>query len=165
MVRKLMVDSSICTGCQYCEIICSLHHSKAGEVNPKKARIKIVSDILHGKDKPVVCRQCQQPVCLAACKFKAIYIDTKLGIALVDTARCTGCGTCVESCPFGAMFFDPVENVALKCDLCGGEPQCVRFCRTFPHTGYPALAYVEPRQWATRKQGTVRPGEPYHDTD
>jgi Fe-S-cluster-containing hydrogenase component 2 len=26
------------------------------------------------------------------------------------------------------MGFHPVEKVALKCDLCGGDPQCARFC-------------------------------------
>ena len=43
---------------------------------------------------------------------------------------CTGCGLCVEACPFGAVFYSPDKSLVLKCDLCGGMPQCVRFCRT-----------------------------------
>jgi Fe-S-cluster-containing hydrogenase component 2 len=26
------------------------------------------------------------------------------------------------------MGFDPVEKKVFKCDLCDGDPQCVRFC-------------------------------------
>jgi Fe-S-cluster-containing hydrogenase component 2 len=34
---------------------------------------------------------------------------------------------CLTACPFGAMGF--VDNVAIKCDLCGGKPSCVEFCQ------------------------------------
>ncbi len=33
---------------------------------------------------------------------------------------------------------DPDKNIAVKCDLCGGDPQCVKACR-LPQ----ALKYVE----------------------
>jgi Fe-S-cluster-containing hydrogenase component 2 len=26
------------------------------------------------------------------------------------------------------MFFDPERSLALKCDLCGGDPECVKNC-------------------------------------
>ncbi len=38
------------------------------------------------------------------------------------------CKECLEACPFGAMGFDPDRGRPFKCDLCGGEPLCVRFC-------------------------------------
>ena len=31
-------------------------------------------------------------------------------------------------CPFGAMNFNTIDKKVIKCDLCDGEPQCVRFC-------------------------------------
>jgi len=35
---------------------------------------------------------------------------------------------CVSACPFGAMGFDVQQKRVFKCDLCDGDPQCVRFC-------------------------------------
>jgi Fe-S-cluster-containing hydrogenase component 2 len=46
----------------------------------------------------------------------------------VGKEACTGCRACVEACPYGVMFFDEDENFALKCDLCGGDPECVKNC-------------------------------------
>jgi Fe-S-cluster-containing hydrogenase component 2 len=34
----------------------------------------------------------------------------------------------VAVCPFGAMNFNIIDRKVFKCDLCDGDPQCVRFC-------------------------------------
>ena len=34
------------------------------------------------------------------------------------------------ACPFGNISFSSAKRVAVKCDLCGGEPECVTFCPT-----------------------------------
>jgi len=39
---------------------------------------------------------------------------------------------CVTACPFGAMSFDSIGKKVIKCDLCDGDPQCVRFVRQVP---------------------------------
>ncbi len=31
-------------------------------------------------------------------------------------------------CPFGAMSYNTTDKKVFKCDLCDGDPQCVRFC-------------------------------------
>jgi Fe-S-cluster-containing hydrogenase component 2 len=36
----------------------------------------------------------------------------------------------VEACPFEAVFLDPRAEKAMVCDLCGGAPQCVKWCPT-----------------------------------
>ena len=41
-----------------------------------------------------------------------------------------GCRACVAACPFGAIRYWPEDNKILKCDLCGGDPACVRYCAT-----------------------------------
>jgi carbon-monoxide dehydrogenase iron sulfur subunit len=51
---------------------------------------------------------------------------------IVNERECVGCQQCVEGC--GKIFdlsrvrFNPKKQVATKCTLCGGAPQCVRFC-------------------------------------
>jgi Fe-S-cluster-containing hydrogenase component 2 len=45
---------------------------------------------------------------------------------IVDSKKCIGCKECVWACPFGAIT---VRNgVAIKCDLCGGDPECAKVC-------------------------------------
>lgn len=31
-------------------------------------------------------------------------------------------------CPFGAMRYDTARHRVFKCELCGGDPQCVKLC-------------------------------------
>jgi Fe-S-cluster-containing dehydrogenase component len=35
---------------------------------------------------------------------------------------------CIQECPYGAPIMHPEENFVLICDLCGGEPECVKHC-------------------------------------
>ena len=53
-----------------------------------------------------------------------------MGRVEVDYEKCIGCRTCVSVCPFGAMHFVASDRKVIKCDLCDGDPQCVRFCDT-----------------------------------
>jgi len=59
---------------------------------------------------------------------KAISRDEKLSRVMVDHNICIGCRSCVTVCPFGAMGFNVIDRKNFKCDLCDGDPQCVRFC-------------------------------------
>ena len=34
------------------------------------------------------------------------------------------------ACPFGAILVDPKTGDVVKCDLCGGDPTCVKVCPT-----------------------------------
>jgi Fe-S-cluster-containing hydrogenase component 2 len=38
---------------------------------------------------------------------------------------------CVSACPFGAINVGPDETI-LVCDLCNGDPMCVKFCKPRP---------------------------------
>ncbi len=122
---KLKINPAKCTGCEMCVSICTMVHEKV--VNPKRSRIRIVKE----KDfnfRIIVCMQCDDPACVKACPVNAIYIHEKLNIPIVDSEKCTGCGKCVEACPFKAIWIDPVTKKAIKCDLCMGDPQCVKYC-------------------------------------
>jgi anaerobic carbon-monoxide dehydrogenase iron sulfur subunit len=77
---------------------------------------------------PMSCQQCQDAPCVNACPVKALSRDEDLGRVVVDYDVCIGCRTCVSVCPFGAMSFNTIDRKVFKCDLCEGDPQCVRFC-------------------------------------
>jgi heterodisulfide reductase subunit A len=42
-------------------------------------------------------------VCLTACAYDAISRDEQKKVAMVSEALCTGCGTCVATCPCNAI--------------------------------------------------------------
>jgi carbon-monoxide dehydrogenase iron sulfur subunit len=146
-MKKLLSDSKVCTGCRSCEAICSFAHF-AGETNPRKARIKVRQDLWHGLSEPVVCKQCNKPKCVQACPENAIHQDPGLKVPIIDYSKCNLCRACIEACPFGAMFYDEQDKTLLVCDLCGGDPMCVKFCRHYPHKTHAALGYMEPKEWS-----------------
>ena len=124
--KALMINYEKCTGCRRCELVCSVYHD--GVSNPARARIKVEKWEWEGLYIPMVCRQCVDAPCLNVCPVKAIYMDDALGRVHVDQDNCIGCRACVAVCPFGAMNYNAIEKKVFKCDLCSGEPQCVRFC-------------------------------------
>ncbi len=137
MARVLAIDAEKCTGCRMCELACSSF--KEGEFIPERSRIRIVEDRLEGWSRPSVCLQCEEPMCMAVCSAGAIArTKTPEGDWVVqpDSEKCVGCHSCVSACPFGAIEFFP-KSKAIKCDLCGGSPQCVEFCF------YDCLHFVE----------------------
>jgi carbon-monoxide dehydrogenase iron sulfur subunit len=147
MSKELVTDISRCTGCGYCELICSFAHHD--EFNPLKARIRVSVFIEKSVAVPVVCYQCEEPWCAKACPAGALVIETdpsgEARMITVNKEQCVGCKMCTLACPFGCIVVD--DGVAEKCDLCGGEPQCVKVCRAG------ALKFVDPHlAAATKKQ-------------
>ena len=133
-VKVIIFDPSKCTGCRLCEIACSVKHEDLS--SPLLSRVKILKryeEIFV----PARCRQCEDPICLVACPLGAITGDEVLGIIKIDYNKCRGCRVCVELCPYGGIYLHPLKRKAVACDLCGGDPLCVRVCSG------KALSYVE----------------------
>jgi carbon-monoxide dehydrogenase iron sulfur subunit len=126
--RALDANIKTCSGCRICELICSLTHEK--EINSGKSRISIRSNPFKGSHVPQICRHCSDVPCMQACEVSAIQIHEKDGTVFIKDEACTGCRSCEKECPFGAIKFDLSRRKAFKCDLCKGDPQCVRWCPT-----------------------------------
>ena len=124
--RALVVNYEKCTGCRLCELVCSVMHE--GVSNPSRSRIRVIKWEAEGLYIPMSCQQCEDAPCMNVCPVKAISRDEELGRVMIDYDVCIGCRACVSACPFGAMSFDAIGRKVFKCDLCDGEPQCVRFC-------------------------------------
>ena len=126
MSKALYINYEKCTGCRLCELVCAVKHD--GISNPMRSRIKVMKWEMEGLYIPMSCQQCQDAPCVNACPVKALSRDEDLGRVVVDYDVCIGCRTCVSVCPFGAMSFNTIDRKVFKCDLCEGDPQCVRFC-------------------------------------
>lgn len=116
------VDLTRCTGCRRCEAACSFF--RTGRINRQKSRIKVLNLYETGVDGPVLCFQCRERFCLR-CPEKALILGD-LGQVIVVPTVCSLCGLCEKSCPIGAL--EIFQDVVTVCDLCGGDPQCVRAC-------------------------------------
>ncbi len=124
--KVLMINYEKCTGCRLCELVCAVKHD--GISNPIRSRIRVMKWEQEGLYIPMSCQQCQDAPCMNACPVKAISRNDALARVEVDYDICIGCRTCVSVCPFGAMNFNYIDRKVIKCDLCDGDPQCVRFC-------------------------------------
>ena len=128
MVPRLIIDYEKCVGCESCEQACSA--KKTETINPALSRIGIIRKQLGVKNIPIVCQQCEDDApCMVVCPVKAIARDQELNRVMVDYQLCIGCRMCVAVCPFGGMGFDEVGRTVFKCDLCDGDPICVKFCQ------------------------------------
>lgn len=127
MSKKLTVIPEQCCGCRICELVCAIKHF--GVNNPQKSAIRVLNMYPHPVIRmPIVCSQCKAPVCAQVCPTDALkWID---GVVRLDESECISCDKCVESCPFGAIYAHEDCELPIKCDLCGGDPECVKRCPT-----------------------------------
>lgn len=124
MSKMLIVDPGKCTSCRLCELACS--ERNAGCFRPTRSNIQVTIHVDDAFYFPAVCIQCDDAPCVAACPEGALVRDPGTGVVLVVEENCNECGLCVPVCPYGAIRC--VGGLARKCDLCGGDPECVRFC-------------------------------------
>ncbi|GBD10309.1 Formate dehydrogenase, nitrate-inducible, iron-sulfur subunit [Candidatus Thermoflexus japonica] len=128
----MLIDLSRCLGCQACVIAC-----KAGrELLPGERWIEIREVVvgrfpdLRGAFVPRRCFHCAEAACVQVCPTGALYKQD--GFTMVDFNRCSGCGYCVEVCPFNVPRI--VDGRVSKCATCldlmeaGQEPWCVQTC-------------------------------------
>jgi carbon-monoxide dehydrogenase iron sulfur subunit len=101
-----------------------------GRFGTAAARIYVVKIEASGVDEPHVCRLCGHAPCVEACPTGALYRDDATGAVLLSAERCSGCSACVDACPFGVATLHPATGLALICDLCSGDPACVKRCAT-----------------------------------
>jgi Fe-S-cluster-containing hydrogenase component 2 len=119
-------DLSKCSGCRKCEIACSLFHEN--RIWPEASRIRVFM-LVPGADFPHFCAQCEGYPCVKACPVNALSISKKTGAVLVKTKACIACGKCIEACPGRIPHMHPKEKYVVICDLCGGDPRCVKVCQ------------------------------------
>lgn len=132
----MIIDMNRCIGCQSCTIACKLQNNTIENKFSTSVIEEETGEFPASRFAftPVQCNHCEAPPCVKACPENATF-KLASGIVVTDWSKCTGAGSCVDSCPYGARFLDArFNNKADKCDFClnrieeGLEPACVESC-------------------------------------
>ena len=127
----ITVDPELCAGCMRCVHTCALFNFGVG--SHELSRMRMLASTKYEFDAYAApCQQCVDPQCLRYCPVGAISVNNTTGARVIDDARCMGCQTCIQHCPYTPprIAFDSVRKKASKCTLCNGNPQCVKACPT-----------------------------------
>jgi tetrathionate reductase subunit B len=164
-----IVDLRRCIGCRACTVACKAEFNVPLGAFRAAVYEEVTGTFPNSKKHflPKLCNHCEGnkedkiPPCVKECpeypkdRREFVTADGKKiryrggatykrpdGLILFDNKLCTGCGKCIEACPYGARNFnkllisgkDSTKNGIVKCDFCdhrvskGVAPSCVNIC-------------------------------------
>jgi len=145
----ILFDPRKCTGCGTCEMVCSSRNTS--RVAPASASIKVIRDENRIKNFAILCQHCRTPLCVEACPTRAIEKGED-GIVRINKLFCVSCGLCTMACPEAAPLQDPTTGEINKCDMCEGDPQCVKYCPSgaLTPTGGKRFRWIKGLRWSVQ---------------
>src|SRR6187397_3432482 len=130
-----VIDQNRCIGCHACTVACKEEHNIALGVN--RTWVKYVEKGTYPDTRRhfavLRCNHCDDAPCIEICPTVALFRRSD-GIVDFDHERCIGCKSCMQACPYDALYIDPDRNTAAKCNFdasrleVGLEPSCVVVC-------------------------------------
>ena len=132
-----VIDHASCIGCHACTTACKSENEVP--VGVTRTYVKYVDVGLFPQTRRAFqvtrCNQCDDSPCTVACPTSAMYRRSD-GIVDFNKSACIGCKACIAACPYDAIFINPEDHSAEKCNFCahrldvGLEPACVTVCPT-----------------------------------
>src|SRR5687768_9508039 len=132
-----VIDHSRCIGCHACTTACKSENLVPLSVTRTYVKYVDVGEFPQTRRAFQVtrCNQCDDAPCTHACPTRAMFRRPD-GIVDFDKSICIGCKACIAACPYDAIFINPNDHSAEKCNFCahridsGLEPACVVVCPT-----------------------------------
>jgi len=135
MKYGFVIDNRKCIGCHACTTACKSEHQVPVGVN--RTWVKQVEKGTFPNSRRLFsvmrCNHCTDAPCVEICPVEALFIRDD-GIVDFDNRRCIACKSCMQACPYDALYIDPETHTAAKCNYCahridvGLEPACVNVC-------------------------------------
>ncbi|MGH3665400.1 MAG: 4Fe-4S dicluster domain-containing protein [Egibacteraceae bacterium] len=132
-----VMDQDACIGCHACTVACKSEHDVPLGVN--RTWVKYIESgsfpDTQRKFSVMRCNHCEDAPCVNVCPTTSLFKRDD-GIVDFDSESCIGCKSCMNACPYDAIYIDPEEQTAAKCNYCahkvdvGLEPACVSVCPT-----------------------------------
>jgi Fe-S-cluster-containing dehydrogenase component/formate-dependent nitrite reductase membrane component NrfD len=132
-----VIDHTRCIGCHACTTACKSENLVPLSVTRTYVKHVDVGVFPQARRAHQVtrCNQCAHAPCVTACPTTAMFKRAD-GIVDFDKSICIGCKACMAACPYDAIFINPEDHSAEKCNFCahridvGLEPACVVVCPT-----------------------------------
>ena len=135
MKYGFIIDNRKCIGCHACTTACKSEHDVPIGVN--RTYVKQVEKGVFPNTRRIFsvmrCNHCTDAPFVSICTVQALFTSDD-GIVDFDNNRCIGCKSCMQACPYDALYIDPDNNTAAKCNYCahrvevGRAPACVEVC-------------------------------------
>ncbi len=104
-------------------------HAKLAPVNTPTAGIFLAGCCQGPKDIPDTVAQAMAAAGQATALLAAGTVETRAEISSIDPDICSGCKSCLQVCPYNAIYFDEGRQVAVVNDaLCQGCGSCSATC-------------------------------------
>jgi len=130
-----VIDNRKCIGCHACTVACKSEHDVPIGVN--RTWVKYVEKGKFPDSRRFFsvlrCNHCENAPCVDICPTIALHYREN-GIVDFDSQRCIACKSCMQACPYDALYIDPDTKTAAKCNFCAHrielnlEPACVIVC-------------------------------------
>ena len=132
-----VINNQTCIGCHACTVACKAEHDVPIGVN--RTHVKYIEKGTFPDSTREFsvhrCNHCEDSPCTKICPTTALFTRSD-GIVDFDDDRCIGCKSCMQACPYDALYIDPDKGTAAKCNYCAHriehsyEPACVIVCPT-----------------------------------
>ncbi len=132
-----VIDQNRCIGCHACTVACKEEHNIPIGVN--RTWVKYIEKGNYPDTRRhfavLRCNHCDDAPCIEICPTVALFRRPD-GIVDFDNERCIGCKSCMQACPYDALYIDPERNTAAKCNFdasrveMGYKPACEVVCPT-----------------------------------
>lgn len=166
--KAILYDATKCTACRGCQIACKQwnlndeyiptvensvdsknrgSYENPADLSPSTwLKMRFTEIEVGGKVRWLFTRQacmhCTDAACVRVCPNGSLYHNEQTGFVEYNKDTCTGCGYCIDACPFSVPRSDRniLTGIAKmdKCTLCtttglnrldeGMEPACVKTC-------------------------------------
>ena len=130
-----IIDNNKCIGCHACTVACKAEHNVP--VGVFRTWVKYVETGEYPNARRLFnvlrCNHCVNAPCVEICPVSALYTRED-GIVDFDKNRCIACKSCMQACPYDALYIDPETYTSAKCNYCANrveqnlQPACVVVC-------------------------------------